>query len=305
VKVLRVCAFALALLAAGCNRFEPVPGMEQLPKELAPYARKIAESKMPHVSVTPVKGSTNPWDSKLRGVPYFPKDKNWPVDRDGMPLVMLVQINFAEMPKLEGYPTEGILQLYISSGYDDTHGWGMRIDGAHKTELGRLTDRSYFRAVYFPTVSHDATNLITETPEVEFSEEYGFPVEHEARLTFKLESGYVRPEDYRFRRVFGKDREKFFDYRNPALDDVEGDYEAFNGAYRYLARIGGYSRVEQQDPRLDFPNEDWIVLFSLDTFSTPDYSVQWADDGIGNFYIRPRDLAKRDFSRVMYYWDCG
>jgi uncharacterized protein YwqG len=52
-------------------------------------------------------------------------------------------------------------------------------------------------------------------------------------------------------------------------------------------------------------DEEWLLLFSLDSFASMEYSAGWADGGVGNFYIRPRDLAKRDFSRVMYYWDCG
>src|SRR5688572_17027254 len=279
--------------------------MEGLPKELAPYARKIASSKLPHVSITPVRAQTKPWESKLLGVPYFPKDKRWPVDRDGKPLVMLAQINFAEMPPLAGYPTEGILQLYVSPGYDETHTWGMRIDGTHKTELARLTDHSYFRAVYFPTVSHDAENLISETPQIEFSEESGFPISDEARLTFKADASYVRHDDYRFRRYFGKDGYDFFYDDDSVRDELVDEYDEFIGGRYYQGRIGGYSRAEQRDPRLDFSNEDWLLLFSLDSFVTEEYSAGWADGGVGNFYIRRRDLAKRDFSRVMHYWDCG
>ena len=74
---------------------------------------------------------------------------------------------------------------------------------------------------------------------------------------------------------------------------------------QYVARIGGYSRVEQMDPRLEFPDEDWILLFSLDSQGRGGYAVSWGDGGVGNFYIRPEDLARRDFSKVMYYWDLG
>ena len=77
------------------------------------------------------------------------------------------------------------------------------------------------------------------------------------------------------------------------------------GGLQYVARIGGYSRVEQMDPRLEFPEEDWILLFSLDSQGDGDYAVGWGDGGVGNFYIRPADLARRDFSKVMYYWDFG
>src|SRR5688572_92918 len=108
--------------------------MKALPPELEPFASAIADSKLQHVDVRPVVGSTTPWNSKLRGIPYYPKDSPWPVDVEDKPLVMLVQINFAEMPMLPGYPTEGILQLYISADYvPERQMWGMRNDNEHET----------------------------------------------------------------------------------------------------------------------------------------------------------------------------
>lgn len=280
--------------------------MEKLPPELEPFASAIAGSKLPHVDVRPVVGPTTPWDSKLRGVPYYPKDQPWPMDVEGRPLVMLVQLNFSEMPALAGYPTEGIVQIYISADYvPEKQMWGMRSDNEHSTDRDRLTDQSYFRAIYFPRISRERANLITATPAVKFDDEYGFPAMDEARLTFAPGSSYVRREDYRFRRVFGQDGSKFFYGRDRDMDDVRDAYEEFMGGRRYVARIGGYSRVEQHDPRQEFPDEDWVLLFSLDSEGTGDYAVGWGDGGVGNFYVRPEDLAKRDFSKVMYYWDFG
>jgi uncharacterized protein YwqG len=297
---------AAAILATSCGNPNGMPEMAGLPPQLKPFARKIADSQLSHVDAMPVIGPTRPWDSKLRGVPYYPKDKPWPRDVDGKPLVMLVQLNFSEMPALAGYPTEGIVQIYIAAGYNpEKQMWGMRVDNAHKTELGRLTDHSYFRVLYFPRVSRNAEDLITATPAVEFDEEYSFPATEEARLTFAPGSSYVRPEDYRFRRVFGLDRSEFFGRIERDKRDVEDAYEKFMGGRRYVARIGGYSRVEQMDPRLEFPDEDWILLFSLDSEGPGGYPVGWGDGGVGNFYIRPEDLARRDFSKVIYYWDFG
>ena len=65
------------------------------------------------------------------------------------------------------------------------------------------------------------------------------------------------------------------------------------------------SELERLHPRLEFAEQVWVVLFSLDSLAIDGYTVQWADDGIGNFYIRPGDLARLDFSKVMYYWDSG
>lgn len=280
--------------------------MEHLPPQLKPFASKIAGSKLQHVDVRPVIGPTTQWDSKLRGVPYYPKDRPWPLDVEAKPLVMLVQINFSEMPRLPGYPTEGILQLYISADYlPEKQMWGMRSDDLHNTERERLTDQSFFRAIYFPRVSSDAEDLITATPAVEIDDEYPFPALDEARLTFSEGSSYVRPEDYRFRRLFGQEDVEFFYGRARDMSDVREAYEEFMGGRRYVARIGGYSRVEQRDPRLEFLDEDWVLLFSLDSEGGGDYPVGWGSGGIGNFYIRSEHLAHRDFSNVMYYWDFG
>jgi len=281
-----------------------MPEMDGLPPQLKPFARQIAASKLSHLDVRPVIGPTAPWDSKLRGVPYYPKDQPWPRDVDGRPLVMLVQINFAEMPALSGYPTEGILQIYISSGYNDTQLLGMRNDNACGTNQACRTDQSYFRVIYFPRVSRNADDLITATPAIEIDDESVFPAMDEARLTFALGSSYVRPEDYRFRRFLGLDGSEFFSRLESDKRDIEDAYEKFMGGLQYVARIGGYSRVEQRDPRLEFPDQDWILLFSLDS-QGHGYPVGWGDGAVGNFYIRPEDLARRDFSKVMYYWDFG
>jgi uncharacterized protein YwqG len=68
--------------------------------------------------------------------------------------------------------------------------------------------------------------------------------------------------------------------------------------------IGGYSRTDQgYDPRIIQRDEDWLVLLSIDT--TPDNNVcmVWGDGGVANWWIKKEDLARRDFSRVMYYCD--
>ena len=32
--------------------------------------------------------------------------------------------------------------------------------------------------------------------------------------------------------------------------------------------------------------------------------IMWGDVGICNFFISPEALKRRDFSRVLYNWDC-
>jgi uncharacterized protein YwqG len=51
--------------------------------------------------------------SKFLGQPYIPKSIAYPTCSDGTPMILLAQINFSEIPKLDYYPTSGVLQLFI------------------------------------------------------------------------------------------------------------------------------------------------------------------------------------------------
>ena len=33
--------------------------------------------------------------------------------------------------------------------------------------------------------------------------------------------------------------------------------------------------------------------------------IMWGDVGVANFFIRPEDLKNKDFSKVLYNWDCS
>ena len=65
-------------------------------------------------------------------------------------------------------------------------------------------------------------------------------------------------------------------------------------------KIGGYADFTQEDIRYD-GEEDWILLLQI---ASQEEHIMWGDYGICNFFIHPDDLAKRDFSKVMYSWDC-
>ena len=69
-------------------------------------------------------------------------------------------------------------------------------------------------------------------------------------------------------------------------------------------RVGGYPSFTQLDPREYDQNfqEHTVLLFQLD--SNDEDGIMWGDSGVCNFFIRPDDLAKRDFSGVLYNWDC-
>jgi uncharacterized protein YwqG len=63
-------------------------------------------------------------------------------------------------------------------------------------------------------------------------------------------------------------------------------------------KLGGYCAFTQDDPRS--PDDPMFSLLQLDS----DAHIFWGDTGLGHWFIREPDLRARDFSRVVYYWDC-
>jgi len=77
-------------------------------------------------------------------------------------------------------------------------------------------------------------------------------------------------------------------------------FDELQEAALWTSQVGGYAAFTQEDPRaVDSP---LVLLFQLN--SDDDADMMWGDCGIANFFIDPDELAKADFSRVLYNWDC-
>ena len=277
------------------------------PEEMAEYREAFENGAMPFVTATGHVGRTALLDSKLLGRPYLPKGFEYPHDPDGKPLRLLAQINFADVPPLEGYPDEGILQFFISDdigGYDIKQVWGLQFyrdepyDAQAQFEL--MQSQDYFRVIWHETVDEDAEPADYK---IRFGPDSLMPADEEARLTFETGTSYPVPGDYRFARVFGKDEYEFFAQFGDKEESVAVRYMSHT-TVEEIAWIGGYAFFVQGDPREIVPDEEWLLLFELQSSMTEDQpSVMWGDVGVGAFFIRPEDLRNRDFSRVLYNWD--
>ena len=90
---------------------------------LAEQEEKIAATIIPYVEILAQPSGAVPlWKSKFGGLPYLPKSFSYPKSSNGTHLHLLAQINFAEVPHLEPFPRQGILQFYI--GGDELYGLG-------------------------------------------------------------------------------------------------------------------------------------------------------------------------------------
>lgn len=108
------------------------------------------ESKRPACYLEFSKEHFGVTDSHLGGVPYVPHNKKIPADEDGNQLWLCAQINFAQMPRLEGFPEEGILQIFLSDmGLDDF--------GLCGEETGDGTSQDDWKIAWYPEVDGSVT----------------------------------------------------------------------------------------------------------------------------------------------------
>ncbi len=256
------------------------------------------------------RGETTVFDSKMGGVPYFPKNMEYPTVREGEfagePLRLLAQLNFGSLPKLEGFPTEGILQFFAFP--DDIYG----------ADFDDLRNQNFYRIIYHENVITDTSVLIDSVPEIEIDDDLGdlFPFTGEFLLTAEpLEKMSVTANDFRgekaivkaYGELFGGDFKSVFELMNADTDLAD---EIFDTCVDGGTRMGGYPFFTQDDPRgyKDEFRGHTVLLFQSDSDSGGEgweNQVCWGDMGVANFFITPEDLAKRDFSNVLYTWDCG
>ncbi|WP_084133617.1 DUF1963 domain-containing protein [Clostridium grantii] len=65
-------------------------------------------------------------------------------------------------------------------------------------------------------------------------------------------------------------------------------------------KIGGYPNFVQWNRH----GEEDVLLLQIPSSGRSQRRITWGDCGIANFFIKEEALAKRDFSDVMYHWDC-
>jgi uncharacterized protein YwqG len=264
--------------------------VNNLPSELDPYKELILSTKKEFVSIELQKKDNLSFiTSKVGGVGYLPLGTEYPRSKSGEYLALLAQINFSEMPPLENYPREGILQFYIAE--DD---YGMDYDNLlegdikvifHKTIEAHQSDFSFLD-------DFRADSILPINPDIEL------------KMNFTLDAIVISAEDFRFEKVFDKNFYDFFDSLGENGEALFENYQKIFG--EALHKVGGYPYFTQEDPRYYVENnyQDYTeLLFQLDS-DDAENEILWGDVGIGNFFIKPEDLKKRDFSKVLYTWDC-
>ncbi len=240
-------------------------------------------------------------DSKVGGMPYWDPALPYPVDSQGNQMTLLAQLNFAQLGTEDPLPAQGLLQFFI--GQDDVFG----------IDFDQPDSQKDFRVVYHPEPDPALTLEQIQALDLPTHVEADCctPVFQEAVFTAEKTVGYMGPEDGRFEALF---REAVRAVTGEDIGD-KNEYQYFDKAdrdyfYDQLSTAGhrllGYPFFTQYDPREPEGPYD-TLLFQLDSDMAEDRKdlVLWGDCGVGNFFINREDLLRRDFSRILYNWDCS
>ncbi|WLD92876.1 YwqG family protein [Alkalihalobacillus sp. AL-G] len=261
-----------------------------LPNELECYRKQITKTIKPYIRISTHKNNTNLFQSKFSGNPYLPKYTEHPKDKNGLPMKLLAQINFEEIPNIESMPEKGILQLFIS-GEDDL--MGINFDD--------LTDQSNFKVIYHSNIIEDKSLLVTDFSYMDSLNEEFFPIQDELSLSFTLEYEPISVEDYRNSDLLGESVDLSVEKDNGDKELWEVYSDTFLGDGH---KMGGYPYFTQTDPR-DYEKryqEHNVLLLQIDT--EDDKGIMWGDAGIANLFIKEEDLKALNFKNVIYNWDC-
>lgn len=261
--------------------------------------------------------------SKIGGLPLAPDGFMWPHDGEGRPLALLAQVRCGDLRGLAGFPDDGVVQLFVRA---DGVEWGLGPRGAGD-------DADGFRVLYWDDESLQDAHCAARAPEGACGR---LPFRRSCwRIEFapEPETQALPTCDWRFDELFLR----HWDAVHPELP-LCGKREAnpwcvprFLNVFEYggdegewleswgwnpdvpCDQVGGFPSFRQTDPRA-WPGLESqrlrrydTVLFQLDSqhgdgVTAP--SIMWGDAGVACFMINGEDLARRDFSRVMYTWDC-
>jgi len=248
--------------------------------------------------------------SKFGGTPYFPKRFKYPCNFRGEPLRLLAQLNFDELPELDGFPQKGILQFFVNEG----ELWGLDFDNPPEIQ-------NNYRVIYHETIL-DGDEVAHDLPQ--FSKKRGsLPFVGEFSIHAEYEYCPMTITDFRFNKTFMEIYKKHINTNENMFIDL--DVEIQDDIWDYLFdgrqdvfpqkghRICGYPYFCQEDSRgfgSDYEAHT-ILLFQMDsdgdvekTESGEWEKIAWGDGGVANFLITSDALKRLDFSDVLYNWDC-
>lgn len=263
------------------------------------FRLKIVEGQKPSLT-----------DTKLGGIPYWPRDVAYPATKKGVKLMLLAQLDLAVFGGDDRLPNHGLLQFFVDSDDDCS---GMDFDDG--------TNQDGFRVVWHENVDPGVTEEEVRSWEIPTSFDswddcLGNPLRGEYALGVEKETGSINPAVDAFDEVFLRCAEELLGpeyiagrtgwYECLSREDSDRVFDLFPVGNR-LHQVLGYPFFTQTDPRYveGLKGLDTLLL-QVDSESGPNKEdrILWGDCGIGGFFVNGEALRRGDFSRVLFNWDC-
>lgn len=248
-------------------------------------------------------------DSKFGGYPYWVADREYPTAANGEKLFLLAQINFEQLaPEDELLPKTGILQFFV----EDEDLCGANFDDP--------TDPSGFRVIYHAQIGEPlsveelrALGIGANTDQE--CKESMLPTLHEDAIRFIKTKDYLPDVSDAFEEKVKEAMSALYDWHIDgmlyhALTAEEYAYltEPFSSFGHKMLGEPAFTQCDPRWPEAEVPEgkkantvEHYdTLLFQMDSLG----NVMWGDSGVANFFINSEALKKRDFSDVLYNWDC-
>lgn len=231
--------------------------------------------------------------SRIGGAPV---DANVPLDSKGAPMKLLAAIWCSEVRGVPDFPTRGVLRFYVAD--NDVYG----------ADFDHPCVQSDFRVLYDEDESA-FDGALRDDPTVSDT----FPVHSALPVRLTPAVGSIRATDYRFPECVNTALLKAgAEYTFDELEDEETDYLHEQNAYAGH-RIGGYPCFEQFDVRDDEPKLQKYdtLLLQIVSHTAPDEQgreqelIMFGDEGGCQFFIPSQNLRNKDFTDILYSWDCG
>ncbi len=272
-------------------------------EEIAAQVRSASSKSMVEIQLTD--GPVSFTGSRLGGIPYLPKGGECPVDSQGRQLRLLAQIRLSELPPdspLSELSPQGMLQFWVLD--DEVYGLEEQIEDMIKNDVSRV--------VYYESLDESVTEEECAAKYVPWSADYEtyFPFEGEFGIRFQnTRKEGISNCDFSFDPLFtGLWNQKYPQRKINSVFDLpdEAAEAVLEGADSFGHKIGGYPVFTQEDPREDSEKlqHHTVLLLQIDSGDAAGREIMWGDCGVANFFITPEDLAAKDFSCVLYTWDC-
>ena len=262
--------------------------------------QKTAETKA-FAKITLTEDELKITDSKVMGLPYIPKGAEIPQTANGDKMMMIAQINCDDLQGLADFPQKGILQFFVLNDEDGLLG----------LDFDNQTVQDSFRVIYHEKIEefYDENELKSIYNPYNFEESYITNDNESYKMNFELTSEKERFEDM-FYHIFTKI------CKEKGLKQTQEDWlyrkllNFMQYSENYYSQCDGFAFFTQDDPR-EY-NEEYkkfdTVLFQLNSEfdeNTRNWKVCIGDAGVINFFINREKLKNKDFSEILYNWDCS